>query len=54
MFLFSAVHFVPTEFTVKVMAEDDSLLSTTTTTHLSMKMWNADIKQNTPPARVST
>ena len=43
------------EFTVKVMAEDDSVLNTTTAAHLSMKMWKADsIKQNTPPPRVST
>ncbi|XP_025090642.1 structural maintenance of chromosomes flexible hinge domain-containing protein 1-like isoform X1 [Pomacea canaliculata] len=39
------------EFTVKVIAEDDSLLNTTTASHISMKVWKSDsAKQNTPPA----
>ena len=55
LFLNSPVHLCVAEFTVKVVAEDDSVLNTTTAAHLSMKMWKADsIKQNTPPARVST
>ncbi|KAL8609443.1 hypothetical protein ACOMHN_006630 [Nucella lapillus] len=40
------------EFSVKVMAEDHCVLSTTDPTVLSMKMWKADsAKQNTPPPR---
>lgn len=40
------------DFTVKVVAEDDSLLNTTNPSHLSMKIWKADnARQNTPPSR---
>lgn len=50
---FSCV-FTILEFTVKVIAEDDSLLNTTTASHISMKVWKSDsAKQNTPPAMVS-
>ncbi|KAK7480666.1 hypothetical protein BaRGS_00028138 [Batillaria attramentaria] len=39
----------------KYFAEDDSLLNTTTASHLSMKLWRSDsVRQNTPPSRVGS
>ncbi|XP_071103421.1 structural maintenance of chromosomes flexible hinge domain-containing protein 1-like isoform X1 [Haliotis cracherodii] len=43
------------EFSVKVMAEDDSVMATANPTHLSMKLWKCDsANQNMPPSRTAT
>ena len=41
------------EFTVKIIAEDDSTLNSTEPSFLSMKIWKADSpKKNMPPSKV--